>query len=527
MSSGQHITQNDFLKKLKEKNINNVEVIGKYEKYDKQVKCKCKSCGYIWYPTPKSLYKGRGCPKCANNVKLTNEEFKELLNKRNKNSNEIELLEVYNGMSKRIKCRCQKCGTIWNPKANDLIRAASGCPSCSGNIFYTHDRFVQELKLRNSNFKNFEVLEKYNGSTNRIKCRCMICNNEWNPIASSLLQGTGCPICAKIRVAEKAKEYLKSHRFPSQILSNDEFIERLKKNPYSDSIEIVSNYKGARKEVTCICKKCGNKWKTTATSLMNGSGCPRCVRSSTSFMEQCIKNALEYVLDIEVLNRDKSIIGKEIDIVIPQHKLGIEIGSWKWHKKVYVADLEKKRLCEKIGYKLLIIYDSYDEESIKDDDIYTYAKDIGTEKSYKTIKSIIEMILEKINVKHKISESAWNKIINKSYLDSQRISNKDFLKKLKLNNDSYDNIEILSTYTRAKGKIKWKCKICNNIWESDASELLKGRGCKTCKNKQVGLKARKENIIKEWRKNNPNGSKLQCEKDTGISRMTVYKWWNS
>lgn len=32
--------------------------------------------------------------------------------------------------------------------------------------------------------------------------------------------------------------------------------------------------------------------------------------------------------------------------------------------------------------------------------------------------------------------------------------------------------------------------------------------------------------VQEWRKSNPNGSKYACIKDTGLSKMTVYKWWD-
>lgn len=38
---------------------------------------------------------------------------------------------------------------------------------------------------------------------------------------------------------------------------------------------------------------------------------------------------------------------------------------------------------------------------------------------------------------------------------------------------------------------------------------------------------KKEQIVKEYRKNNPNAKKSQCIKDTGLSKMTVYKWWDS
>lgn len=36
----------------------------------------------------------------------------------------------------------------------------------------------------------------------------------------------------------------------------------------------------------------------------------------------------------------------------------------------------------------------------------------------------------------------------------------------------------------------------------------------------------KEEIVKEYRKNNPLARKSDCIRDTGISKMTVYKWWD-
>lgn len=34
-------------------------------------------------------------------------------------------------------------------------------------------------------------------------------------------------------------------------------------------------------------------------------------------------------------------------------------------------------------------------------------------------------------------------------------------------------------------------------------------------------------IVVEWRKANPNGSKAECIRDTGLDKKTVYKWWDS
>ena len=35
----------------------------------------------------------------------------------------------------------------------------------------------------------------------------------------------------------------------------------------------------------------------------------------------------------------------------------------------------------------------------------------------------------------------------------------------------------------------------------------------------------KKNIVHEWRLDNPDGTKAQCIKETGLAKSTVYKWW--
>ena len=35
----------------------------------------------------------------------------------------------------------------------------------------------------------------------------------------------------------------------------------------------------------------------------------------------------------------------------------------------------------------------------------------------------------------------------------------------------------------------------------------------------------KEQIVQEWQELHPRGKKSECIKDTGLSKPTVYKWW--
>lgn len=36
----------------------------------------------------------------------------------------------------------------------------------------------------------------------------------------------------------------------------------------------------------------------------------------------------------------------------------------------------------------------------------------------------------------------------------------------------------------------------------------------------------KKDIVLEWKKNNPQGKKIECHRETGLSRVTIDKWWN-
>ena len=37
----------------------------------------------------------------------------------------------------------------------------------------------------------------------------------------------------------------------------------------------------------------------------------------------------------------------------------------------------------------------------------------------------------------------------------------------------------------------------------------------------------KQSIVQKWRLEHPNGKKAECIRDTGLTKPTVYKWWNN
>lgn len=61
-----------------------------------------------------------------------------------------------------------------------------------------------------------------------------------------------------------------------------------------------------------------------------------------------------------------------------------------------------------------------------------------------------------------------------------KLTNDEFINRIKLNNPNYDNIEILSSYINLKNKIRCKCKIDGYEWDAMPDKLMSNSGCPKC-----------------------------------------------
>lgn len=110
--------------------------------------------------------------------------------------------------------------------------------------------------------------------------------------------------------------------------------------------------------------------------------------------------------------------------------------------------------------------------------------------------------------------------------ENNHFKREDILAALEMYNDNYitfpiDSITTLTALQIEKNKRNGRkqaehIKIMNFIRDEINNN-------KEWRNKEG--RPTKENIIKQWRKDNPQGTKAECIKDTGISKPTVYKWW--
>lgn len=375
----------------------------------------------------------------------------------------ITPLEVYNNYHSKIQCECQVCGNKWFATPAHLLNGR-GCPICAKKRVaskrkHSTDEFTLKLKEISP---DIELLEDYYDSKTKIRVHCRICDNTWSVVPSSLLHGTGCPKCNK--------RYRRN---------NKEFIEELKL--INSHISVVGKYENAHKRITVRCNRCGCEWSTEPNALLKGSDCPVCSHSQTSVVEQVLLCSFKYLLgDDEVVNRDNLTIGKELDIYIPNLKLAIEFGAWYWHSSKLESDIEKERLCERLGIKLITIYEGCPEDVVKAGlrNVILYKNVISREKDYLSIRGFLIDICKEYGINDSIIVERWPEIIKYAKENSRKRDANFFAEKLK---DKNPTIEYLGEYSGSKNPVYVLCKKCGYKWHaSSAYDLLHGHGCPEC-----------------------------------------------
>ncbi len=173
----------------------------------------------------------------------------------------------------------------------------------------THNQFVFEMQSKNS---NITILGKYIKSTVKIKCRCNVCNYEFEARPNDLLNGHGCPQCKRIKLSEMYKH------------SHEDFLKKI-----SDKIinvNIISTYKGSHKNVHCLCNICNKEFDILANNLLK-HGCPICGVKRRVIMRT--KSHEDFLVEMNKQNKKIKIIGKYINAKEPIECM-CEICNNKW-----------------------------------------------------------------------------------------------------------------------------------------------------------------------------------------------------
>lgn len=158
------------------------------------------------------------------------------------------------------------------------------------NIAYISSRNItttEFIKRVNPSKKGFLILGEFIDSKKPIKCKCLKCDYEWNPLASVLLyNGSACPKCAG--VLKKTQEEFEK--------------EVAEKNP---SIRIIGEYINRKLPIECECRKCGKQFSRVPANILYGAGCPDCKKKEQ--IARSRKTPQEFEEEFK-MNGDSSIV---------------------------------------------------------------------------------------------------------------------------------------------------------------------------------------------------------------------------
>lgn len=182
-----------------------IKRIGNYVNYESKIQMKCLNCEHEWYALPGNLIRLKvGCPKCVNNLRLTNEIIDKRLESRT-----IERVEDYKNARFSMLWRCKICNHEWRANADGIMNSNKGCGKCKGGSKLPDEYYLDRLKN-----KNIVPLEPIVNSNKRMRLKCLVCNNVWMGMIGYLCRkaksSSGCPTCLYKREAFVGK-LIKKH----------------------------------------------------------------------------------------------------------------------------------------------------------------------------------------------------------------------------------------------------------------------------------------------------------------------------
>lgn len=276
----------------------------KFKNVHSYIEIKCKIHG-IFIQKIYNHLNGQGCRECYNDSKKSNKDiFVEKSNIIYPNKYDYSKFIYINSKSKSIVI-CKNSHEV-ETTPNRHLSGKTFCKKCYQEEY--NKRWIPKLEQ----LKCFEYL-KIEGEVVDIKC--LNCSGIFKRKCSSHLKLKNCVYCKPNK-----------HNI-------DIFIKNSKK-VHGDNYDYSDvEYKTSRDKVILKCKN-GHEFTQKANNHINGTGCPSCNRFDKK--ENSIIEFLKKNYDGKIVKGDRTILyGQEIDIYLPELKIGFEFNGIYWHSELF------------------------------------------------------------------------------------------------------------------------------------------------------------------------------------------------
>ena len=476
-----------------------------------------------------------GCPYCAgqrpttkNNLAATNpklaEEWHPTLN------GISQPKDFMAGSSKKVwwLCKVNK-NHEWQAIISNRSKGRK-CPFCSfkklhstNNLLATHPRLSDEWHpTLNGNLQPQDVMH---GTAKAVWWQCRDHSDHcWKAqIRHRTKRNIGCPLCSGHVVSETNNL---AYQRPDLI---EEWHPTL--NGDIDPANLVA---GTSLKIWWICKH-GHVWNATCDSRVSaGTNCPKCT-SQTSAPEIRLLSELRWLFPC-IESRFK-IDGKELDVYLPDHKIGIEYDGSHWHSGKRSKDQEKNQYFAERGITLLRVRES-PLTPIGPSDIIVESRELNKETMNALVAEIVSLTDDgAINVDAYIAlegfanEALYNKYL--SYLpdpfpeDSLEVMSPELTPQWHYEKNSP---LVPKNFTNSSNKkVWWQCRVNKeHEWEQSINSRTSVKHLGTCPFCERRCVASDNNLLvshpliaEEWHPTR-NGSLSPTDILSGSSKKV---WW--
>lgn len=317
------------------------------------------------------------------------------------------------------------------------------------------EKFLIDLKNMNS---QVEIVGELKDWHEKVKYRCLICNNYFYMTPLNLKRGSIHKECSRALMGVKRRK------------SNEDFVNELKNiNP---DIEALEKYQKTTIPIKVRCKICGSIWNATPNNLLRRHGCMSCFNKNKKGRLSSEKFD-SYISEIHSKFPDLIFL-TEPSTVNKNFMCKCKKCNNQWSTTLYsLSNLTSDSSCPYCTGRFLDINKFnlvLSEKKLLADRIPTQYSD-------------------GINCTCKTCGYSWHTTATRIFKingcprcnDPTKKSNEDFLKEVKQKNP---HVEILSIYKNANTKVKRQCLKCGDISYQLPSSILAGV-CNVCASKKL------------------------------------------
>lgn len=283
--------------------------------------------------------------------RFTREEFVKHLRSK---TQDWDLIGDYKNALTRTEFKHKPCGHIYLKTPYNVTSKPSMCQYCNANRLRGEGAFLKRAEKK----IDYEILGEYKNSRTKILVRHKVCGKEFYTIPYNFLKTTeGCPYCSSSAISK------------SRTWTHEKFLEAVGER--ADEYEFLTDYVDAHTKIK-IRHCCGNEFEMTPDSFLRGGRCRACKYSTgEGKIYRFIKHT---VPSEEVIQSERTILPNrsEIDIYLPERKIGIEYDGLMYHTvEHFLSDKRRKwtkakaqgrqewktNECERRGIRLIHIFE--------------------------------------------------------------------------------------------------------------------------------------------------------------------------